>query len=97
MRRPPNRPRRADLALLTLVRLACDGSWTVDAAGERLRAEVRDPLVLREARARVLEALAGRPGTVGGRSLAILDVALATGPTGTEPDVVRLVGEGSST
>ncbi|MCB0896053.1 MAG: hypothetical protein H6529_15805 [Nocardioides sp.] len=99
MRRAGGRRRcqRIDHALLALVRLVCDGRWSVEAAGAQLRAEVPDDLALRGARARVTAAVAGRPSILGERSVAILDVAIAAGSTGREVLPARVAVEMSPT
>lgn len=88
MRRTPSRRRsqRVDQALVVLVRLVWDETWTVRCAGDQLWSEVPDQLALRGARARVLGAMTGRRTALGERSVAILDAALEVGTARTDAD-----------
>jgi hypothetical protein len=77
-----------DLAIVQLVRLASDDTWTAGAAAIQLRDHVHDETVLRCARSRVGWALAERSSIIGERAAATLDAALAwsRGATATSPD-----------
>ncbi len=65
-------------AIVELVRLIVDDTWTAVAAGVQLRRHVGDEAVLRCARSRVGWALAERSSVIGERAAATLDAALAS-------------------
>ena len=66
-----------DSALVALIRLVLDQSWTAERAGAELRARVRNDQVLLRVRARVRNALDERPTPVARRAARTLDMALA--------------------
>lgn len=68
---------QTDAALLALVRLVLDHSWTPDGAAAELRAKVGDDSLLLRVRSRVRAALADHPTPLGLRAAETLDLALA--------------------
>ena len=72
---------KVDLALLALIRLVLDDSWSPQPAAAELRRQVDDDLVLYRLRARVRNALFERPSPVAQRAAQTLAVLLdETGP-----------------
>ena len=65
-----------DAALLALIRLVLDDSWSAQRAAAELRARVADETALRRARTRVRNALAERATPVAQRAELTLDVLL---------------------
>ena len=65
-----------DAALLALIRLILDESWSAQRAAAELRAKVTDESVLRRVRTRVQCALAERPTPIAQRAASTLDVLL---------------------
>lgn len=78
-----------DAALLALIRLVLDDSWSPRRAAEELRAKVPGETILRRVRARVLNALADHPTPVAQRAAATLDEVFAV------PDRALLAAGGS--
>lgn len=69
-----------DTALLQVVRMALDETWSPGVAANRLLERVDGDLaVLRRARARVLRGASERPTRISERALVTLDRALRTG------------------
>lgn len=66
-----------DAALLALIRLVLDDSWSARRAAAELRAKVPGDTVLRRVRSRVLNALADHPTPVAQRAAATLDELFA--------------------
>lgn len=75
------RPRPStDTALLQVVRIALDETWSPKVAANQLLERVDGDLtVLRHARARVLRGATDRPSGITERALVALDRALSTG------------------
>lgn len=67
-----------DAALLALIRLVLDDSWSAHRAAAELRAKVPRDAVLRRVRARVLNALAEHPTPVAQRAALTLDAVFGT-------------------
>lgn len=66
----------ADAALLALIRLILDDSWSAEGAASELRVKVTDESVLCRVRTRVRRALAERPTPMAQRAERTLDVLL---------------------
>lgn len=66
----------ADVALLALIRLALEDSWSAQRAAAELRLRVTDESVLYRVRARVRNALSDRPTPVAQRCARTLEVLL---------------------
>ena len=79
-RRVADRPRPStDVALLQVLHMVLDESWSPVIAADRLLKRVDgDRIVLRHARARVLRGATERPTGITERALATLDLALRT-------------------
>jgi hypothetical protein len=75
-----DRPRPStDVALLQVLHMVLDESWSPMVAADRLLKRVDgDLIVLRHARARVLRGATERPTRITERALATLDLALRT-------------------
>lgn len=67
---------RVDAALLALIRLVLDDSWSAQRAATELRVKVTDESVLCRVRTRVRAALAERPTPVAQRAARTLDLLL---------------------
>lgn len=65
-----------DAALLSLIRLVLDDSWSANRAAVELRSRVADEAALHRVRARVRRALVERPTPVAERAARTLDVVL---------------------
>lgn len=65
-----------DTAMLALIRLVLDDSWSAQWAAAALRVRVVDESVIRRVRTRVENALADRPTPVARRAKRTLDVLL---------------------
>lgn len=76
-----------DAALLALIRLALDDSWSAEAAAGEMAMRVPDQSVLRRVRVRVENAVAERPTPVALRALRTLDALL--GPRDSSSGLVR--------
>ena len=63
-----------DAAMLALIRLVLDDSWSAKRAASELALKVRNQTVLRRVRARVRNALAENPTPVARRAALTLDV-----------------------
>lgn len=62
-----------DAALLALIRLVLDDSWSAEQAAEKMAGQVTDESVLRRLRARVVSALAERPTPLAARAAQTMD------------------------
>lgn len=80
------RPDPVDTAIVQLVRLVLDDSWSASTAAIVLCDLVEDQAVLRRARTRVAWAAADRASHVTERALATLDLAI--NPTHPQPSLV---------